>query len=193
VTRPRPPDLTPTLPLALRLAEARDIFALELLIPLSTRALQSAYYSPAQIEAALGSVFGVDRQLIADGTYFVVEEGATLVGCGGWSKRKTLYGADQGRDPRLDALLDPSTAPARIRAFFVHPRWARRGIGRKLLAACEEAAAAAGFRSLELVATLAGVPLYAAGGYRTLERYDLTLANGLPLPVVRMAKSTRSA
>ncbi len=120
-------------------------------------------------------MFGVDRQLIADSTYFVAEDGATLVGCGGWSKRKTLYGGDHGRDASEDALLDPATAPARIRAFFVHPRWARRGIGRKLLAACERAAAAAGFRSLELVATLAGVPLYAAGGYRTLERYRHTV------------------
>jgi GNAT superfamily N-acetyltransferase len=192
VTQPDAPDLTPTSPNVLRLAEPRDISALELLVPLSTRALQSAYYSTAQIEGALGSVFGVDRQLIADSTYFVIEEGVTLVGCGGWSKRKTLYGSDQGRVAREDTLLNPASEPARIRAFFVHPHRARRGIGRKLLAACEQAAAAAGFRSFELVATLAGVPLYAAGGYRALEHYDLILDNGLPLPAVRMGKSIGS-
>ena len=176
------------MPMALRLAQARDIPALEQLIPLSTRALQAATYSPAQIEGALGSVFAVDRQLIADGTYFVVEDGAILVGCGGWSKRKTLYGGDAGRDSLADTLLDPASEPARIRAFFVHPDWARRGIGRQLLRACEEAAAAANFHGLELVATLAGEALYAAGGYRVLERFDIALANGQPLPVVRMAK-----
>lgn len=181
------------MPMALRLAEARDIPALEVLIPLSTRTLQAAYYSAAQIEAALGSVFAVDRQLITDGTYFVVEDDATLVACGGWSKRKSLYGGDQGRDALVDTLLDPASESARIRAFFVHPHWARRGIGRQLLRACEDAAAAANFRSLELVATLAGEPLYIAGGYRALERFDITLGNGLAMPVVRMAKSASLA
>jgi GNAT superfamily N-acetyltransferase len=188
VTQARPPAPAPATALVLRLAEARDIPALEALIPLSTRALQAPYYSASQIEGALGSVFAVDRQLIADGTYFVVEEGATIVGCGGWSKRKTLYGGDHGRDASADTLLDPTSEPARIRAFFVHPRWARRGIGRQLLRACEDAAAVAGFRDLELVATLVGVPLYAAGGYRALERFDIALANGVQLPVVRMVR-----
>jgi len=166
----------------------RDVVALEALIALSTRALQAAYYSPAQIEGALGSVFAVDRQLIADGTYFVVSDGAAIVGCGGWSKRRTLYGGDTGRAAGTDTLLDPNRDAARIRAFFVHPQWARRGIGRQLLRACEEAAAAGRFTRLELVATLAGEPLYAAAGYRADERFDIALANGLTLPAVRMSK-----
>jgi len=166
----------------------RDVVALEALIALSTRALQAAYYSPAQIEGALGSVFAVDRQLIADGTYFVVSDGAAIVGCGGWSKRRTLYGGDTGRAAGTDTLLDPNRDAARIRAFFVHPQWARRSIGRQLLRACEEAAAAARFARFELVATLAGEPLYAAAGYRADERFDIALANGLTLPAVRMSK-----
>ncbi|MEO8739579.1 MAG: GNAT family N-acetyltransferase [Casimicrobiaceae bacterium] len=177
-----------TMRLALRLALARDVAALEALIPLSTRALQAAYYSPAQIEGALGSVFAVDRQLIDDGTYFVALDGDVIVGCGGWSRRKTLYGGDRGRAAGTDTLLDPGRDAARIRAFFVHPQWARRGIGRQVLRACEVAAAAARFRSLELVATLAGEPLYAAAGYQAHERFDIALANGLTLPAVRMRK-----
>ena len=176
------------MPLVLRLATARDIAALEVLIPLSTRALQAAYYSPAQIEGALGSVFAVDRQLIADGTYFVMIDAEAVVGCGGWSKRRTLYGGDQGRPAGADTLLDPDRDAARIRAFFVHPQWARHGIGRQLLRACEGAAAAASFKRFELVATLAGEPLYAAAGYREVERFDIALANGLALPAVRMCK-----
>ena len=166
----------------------RDVVALEALIALSTRALQAAYYSPALIEGALGSVFAVDRQLIADGTYFVVSDGDAIVGCGGWSKRRTLYGGDTGRAAGTDTLLDPNRDAARIRAFFVHPQWARRSIGRQLLRACEEAAAAARFARFELVATLAGEPLYAAAGYRADERFDIALANGLTLPAVRMSK-----
>ena len=176
------------MPLALRLALTRDVAALEALIPLSARALQAAYYSFAQIEGALGSVFAVDRQLIADGTYFVVLDGDAIVGCGGWSKRRTLYGGDQGRAAGADTLLDPDRDAARIRAFFVHPEWARRGIGRQLLHACEDAAVAARFRRLELVATLAGEPLYAAAGYQASERFDIELSNGLKLPAVLMRK-----
>jgi len=176
------------MPFALRIAERHDVPALEALIPVSTRELQAAYYSPAQIDGALGSVFAVDRQLIADGTYFVVEDGDIIVGCGGWSKRKTLFGGDQGRPASEDALLDPSSEPARIRAFFVHPQWARRGIGTLLLRECERAAMASGFRSLELVATLAGVPLYAAGGFRAIEHFEIPLVTGGRMPAVRMSK-----
>jgi GNAT superfamily N-acetyltransferase len=176
-------------PFALRVAERNDIPALEALIPLSTRELQAAYYSPAQIDGALGTVFAVDRQLIADGTYFVVEDGGVIMGCGGWSKRKTLFGGDQGRDASEDALLDPARDPARIRAFFVHPQRARRGIGTLLLHECERAAAAAGFRALELVATLAGVPLYVAGGFRAVEHFEIPLASGGQMPAVRMSKA----
>lgn len=176
------------MPFALRVADWRDVPAFEALIPLSTRELQSAYYSPTQIDAALGTVFAVDRQLIADGTYFVVEDAGVIVGCGGWSKRKTLFGGDQGRHSSEDALLDPEHEPARVRAFFVHPRWARRGIGMQLLRECERAATASAFGALELVATLAGVPLYAAGGFRTVEQFEISLANGGRMAVVRMNK-----
>jgi GNAT superfamily N-acetyltransferase len=176
-------------PVALRLAHERDTPALEELIPLSARALQAATYTPAQIEGALGTVFAVDRQLIADGTYFVAECEGAIVGCGGWSRRKTLFGGDRGDLPRDDSLLDPGSDAARIRAFFVRPARARQGIGRMLMSACERAASAAGFGRLELVATLAGEPLYAAFGFRALERYELALANGRLLPVVRMAKT----
>jgi GNAT superfamily N-acetyltransferase len=171
----------------LRLATEADIPALEALIPLSVRALQTVHYSPEQIEAALGPVFGVDRQLISDGTYFVVEHKGEIVGCGGWSKRKAMYGGDRGRAGE-DALLDPATDAARIRAFFVHPAFARRGIGRRILAECEAAISAAGFTRIELVATLAGEPLYLKGDFVVLERFDAPLPNGLGLPTVRMCK-----
>src|SRR6267143_1288310 len=173
---------------SLRLAREADIFALENLIALSSRGLRANYYSAAQIEAALGSVFGVDRQLIRDATYFAGVAGDDqLIGCGGWSKRKTLFGSDHqtGRD---DAELDPAREPARIRAFFVHPDWARRGIGHAILDACEKAIREAGFSSVELAATLPGEPFYAAFKDSALERYDVPLTNGLSLPVMRMRK-----
>jgi GNAT superfamily N-acetyltransferase len=180
----------------IRLAEARDIPALRELIEASVRRLQAQDYSAAQLEGALRSVYGVDTQLIADGTYFAAEEtefskdkssAALLVGCGGWSKRKTLFGGDQfaGRE---DSLLDPATDAAKVRAFFVHPAWVRRGIGGMILEACEVAARAAGFRRLEMGATLTGVPFYRAKGYVELERVEAPLANGLTLPIVRMGK-----
>ena len=178
-----------TTPITLRLARSDDVPSLEALIPLSARALQAATYSPAQIEGALGTVFAVDRQLIADETYFVAERDSEMVACGGWSRRKTLFGGGRGRSPLGDSLLDPNADAARIRAFFVHPAYARRGIGRLMMSACERAAAASGFRALELVATLAGEPLYAAFAFQVVERYDVALANGLSLPVVRMAKA----
>jgi len=173
----------------LRIAREDDIAAVTVLIPLSVRALQAAHYSPEQMDAALGPVFGVDRELIRDGTYFVVEHDESLVGCGGWSKRQSLFGGDAGRATGASALLDPTRDPARIRAFFVHPDWARRGIGRQIMNACERAIAKARFRSVELVATLAGEPLYAACSYTAVERYDIPLAGGMRLPVVRMVKT----
>lgn len=160
---------------------------MENLIPLSVRGLQAAYYSAAQMDAALGPVFGVDCQLIRDGTYFVVEDARRIVGCGGWSRRKTLYGGDRDRAGE-DAELNPQMDPARIRAFFVHPDWARRGIGRSIPQHCETAALKAGFRNAELVATLTGEPLYARFGYTVVERYEASMLAGLSLPVVRMAK-----
>jgi GNAT superfamily N-acetyltransferase len=172
----------------LRLACEPDAPALEALIPLSVRALQAAYYSPAQMDAALGPVFGVDRQLIRDGTYFVAEKDGAIVGCGGWSRRKSLYGGDGARKGE-DELLDPQRDAARVRAFFVHPDWARRGIGRSIMLACEQAIARAGFCNVDIVATLAGEPLYASFGYAVVERYDIPMRGGLNLPVVRMTKT----
>jgi GNAT superfamily N-acetyltransferase len=193
----------------IRLAEAGDVPALRELIEASVRGLQAGDYSAAQLESALRTVYGVDTQLIADGTYFAAESmdasgtgswgadaspaksggAALLVGCGGWSKRKTLYGGDQfaGRE---DSLLDPATDAAKIRAFFVQPDWARLGIGGMILDACEAAAWAAGFRRLEMGATLTGIPFYRAKGYVELEKAAVALEDGLTLPIVRMGKET---
>jgi GNAT superfamily N-acetyltransferase len=175
---------------------AREVAALRELIGASVRGLQAGDYSPAQLEQALRTAYGVDTQLIADGTYFAAEEtgpaGETvLVGCGGWSRRKTLYGGDQfaGRE---DSLLDPATDAAKIRAFFVHPAWARRGIGGMILEACEGAAAAAGFGRLEMGATLTGVPFYRAKGYVEMESVEVPLGVGLTLPIVRMGKRVQT-
>jgi predicted N-acetyltransferase YhbS len=176
-----------TTPFPLRLAREGDVATLEALIPLSVRALQSGHYSSEQMDAALGSVFGVDRQLIRDGTYFVAEHEGLVVGCGGWSRRRSHYGSDRGRHGE-DALLDPGLDAARVRAFFVHPSWARRGIGRSIMTASEAAIRATGFRAIDIVATLAGEPLYASFGYSVVERLDIALTGGLRLPVVRMGK-----
>lgn len=171
----------------LRQAVATDIPALRVLIDASVLGLQAADYTPAQIEGALQTVYGVDSQLIADGTYFVVEAESVIVGCGGWSKHKTLFGGDRWTG-REDALLDPRKDAAKIRAFFVHPDWVRRGIGSMILEACEKAASAAGFARFEMGATLTGVPLYRARGYVAIENLDVPLRNGESLVVVRMEK-----
>jgi GNAT superfamily N-acetyltransferase len=176
----------------LRIAELRDVPALRELIEKSVRVLQRGDYSEEQIEGALGTVFGVDTRLIEDGTYYVVEAEragrALIVGCGGWSKRKTLFGSDQ-QAGREDAFLAPQTDAAKIRAFFVHPEWVRRGIATAILEHCEEAARGAGFRRFEMGATLTGVPMYASRGYLEAERIEVPLTNGSKLPVVRMVKS----
>ena len=180
----------------IRKAGAADVPRLREVIEASVRGLQAGDYTPAQIEGALASVYGVDSQLIADGTYLVAEigeaggAGAEIVGCGGWSKRKTLYGGDQfaGRE---DSLLNPARDAAKIRAFFIHPDWARRGIGTLILEACENAAREAGFTRLEMGATLSGVAFYRAKGYAALEEMEVHLANGEALPIVRMAKEFR--
>ena len=174
------------------MARESDIPALEILIPLSVRTLQAAHYSAAQMEAALGPVFGVDRQIIRDGTYFVALQQDQIVGCGGWSFRQTLFGGDRDR-PGEDARFDPKRDAARIRTFFIHPDLARRGIGRSILVACEAALQKAGFQSAELVGTLTGEPLYASFGYTVVERYEVSMSSGLTLPVVRMAKLFNSA
>jgi GNAT superfamily N-acetyltransferase len=171
-----------------RVAEAGDIPALHALIEKSVRELQVNDYSPEQLEGALGTYLGVDTQLIADGTYFAVEDAdRLLIACGGWSRRKTLFGADR-RPDRDASLLDPQIDAAKIRAFFVHPAWARQGIGSRILELCEEAARAEGFTRFEMGATLTGVPLYKRWGYAEIERIELPLANGAFLPIVRMAK-----
>ena len=173
--------------LTLRLAEPSDIPVLTTLMQTSIRSLHTQDYTSRQIEAALSTVYGIDSQLVADGTYFVVQEGETVVACGGWSRRRTLYGGDvySGRD---DSPLDPACDAAKIRAFFVHPRWVRRGIGSLLLEACEQAAMKAGFWRFEMGATLPGVPLYAARGYAVRERLEVPLPDGDSLAVVAMEK-----
>jgi GNAT superfamily N-acetyltransferase len=172
----------------LRLARDADIPSIEQLIPLSVRGLKGSHYSEAQVTAALDSVFGVDRQLIRDGTYFVIEDDGQIIGCGGWSKRKTLFGSDHHQTTRDDAELDPARDPARIRAFFVHPNYSRRGIASAILAECEKAIREAAFSSIELAATLPGVPFYAASGYASAESRDVPLGNDLSLAIVRMTK-----
>ena len=180
----------------IRTATTADVPRLREVIEASVRGLQAEDYSPAQMEGALKSVYGVDSQLIADGTYLVAEvldsnqdseTNPEIVGCGGWSKRKTLYGGDQFA-AREDSLLDPAGDAARIRAFFVHPKWARRGIGSRILEACEKAARGAGFTRLEMGATLSGVAFYQAKGYAALENLEAPLGNGEALAIVRMAK-----
>lgn len=180
----------------IRKATLADIPRLQEVIEASVRGLQADDYSPAQIEGALKSVYGVDSQLIADGTYFVAEAAPAggsefrIVACGGWSKRKTLYGGDQFA-AREDSLLDPGQDAAKIRAFFVDPEWARRGIGGLILEACENAARAVGFTRLEMGATLSGVPFYRAKGYGEIERQEAPLGNGQTLPIVCMAKQIK--
>ncbi|MCE9575140.1 MAG: GNAT family N-acetyltransferase [Deltaproteobacteria bacterium] len=170
-----------------RLATTADIPAIRALLEASVRGLNRDLYSPAQLESSLRFVFGVDSQLIADRTYFVIEDEAGLVAAGGWSKRATLYGGDQwkGEDP----LLDPARDAARIRAFFVHPRAARRGLGRQLFEVCRDAALADGFRALELGATLPGVVLYEALGFIEVERVEHELPDGVRFPLVKMRRA----
>ena len=173
----------------LRLARAADIPDLRELIDVSVRGLQREDYSAAQIDAALRTVYGVDSQLILDETYFAVTVagGPKPIACGGWSKRRTLFGGDQAAG-RQAGLLDPAVDAAKIRAFFVHPDFVRQGIGSQILSACEKAAMEAGFRRFEMGATLTGVRLYEARGYAAVERIEVPLGPGLSLPVIRMVK-----
>jgi GNAT superfamily N-acetyltransferase len=179
--------------LYIRQAVLADVPVLTDLIHASVRTLQAEDYTEAQREAALRSVFGVDSQLIADGTYLVAESSApepglpAIAGCGGWSKRKTLYGGDAWTQ-REDALLDPVQDAAKIRAFFIHPAWARRGVGTLILEACERAAAAAGFARYEMGATLTGAKLFAAKGYVPVRRIELPLVNDETMPILHMEK-----
>jgi GNAT superfamily N-acetyltransferase len=177
----------------IRLAQESDIPALHALIEASIRGLQTNDYTPAQIAGALGTVLGLDTQLIRDQTYFLAAAPDAngqliLAGCGGWSKRKTLFGSD-GAQVREPALLDSAIDAAKIRAIFVHPRFARQGLGSLILAHVEAAAFAAGFRRFEMGSTLTGVPLYKLKGYVAVESIAVPLANGEALPIVKMTKT----
>ncbi len=172
----------------LRAATTDDIPALEALIKRSAFALSEPYYTHEQTEALTRLVFGVDSQLIADKTYSVIESNSELVACGGWSKRRTLFGGDKlktGADP----LLDASTEPARIRAFFVRPDMARNGLASQLMAECIKQANAAAFSALELASTLPGEPLYLAQGFEVVERFELSLDNNIEVRLTRMRRA----
>lgn len=172
--------------LSIRVATETDIPAIRDLMKASIEHLQKGFLTAAEIEASK-DIMGLDTQIIADRTYFVVEDQGRVVGCGGWSRRKTLFGGDHsaGRD---SGFLDPAADAAKIRAMYTHPDCARRGIGRLVLDTCERAAAAAGFRRLEMGATLAGVPLYEACGYRKTEAFRSPTRSGVEVPLWRMEK-----
>lgn len=173
----------------LRKAELNDHDEIAGLIADSVRGLSSEDYTTRQIELSITSVFGVDEDLIRDGTYFVVESLGKIVGCGGWSRRKTLYGAsiyDQSRDPQF---LDPQTDAAKIRAFFIHPEHARKGIGTAILDASESEARAWGFTRTEMMATLPGVKLYRMRGYHGDETVAVPVGEGIDIACIRMHKS----
>jgi GNAT superfamily N-acetyltransferase len=173
----------------LRIATAEDIARIRGLIDASVRGLQAGDYSAAQIEGALATVFTVDSQLIADGTYFVaLAENGDLAGCGGWSFRKTLYGGDHQIEKIAAERLDPAVDAAKVRAIFVHPKFARMGLGSLILAAAEDAAAEQGFRRFEMGSTLTGVTLYTLNGYREVSRVLVPVGGGEEIEVVRMVK-----
>ena len=174
--------------LTVRVARTEDVQALRSLIDASVRALSTGYNTHRQIESALQYVFGVDTQLLADRTYYVIEVAGNIVAAGGWSHRRTLFGGDQHKAAE-DPELDPATEAARIRAFFVHPAWVRRGLARRLYDECATAAMAQGFSSLELGATLPGQPLYLALGFVPVEAIDVRMPDGETLPVIRMTRS----
>ena len=172
----------------IRKANLEDRAAIERLIAASARGLSLENYSERQIEAAIKTVFGVDTDLILDGTYFVVEAGGAIIGCGGWSKRKTLFGGDRYA-VRDSSELNPQTEAARIRAFFVHPGYARQGIARAILETCETAARDSGFRALELMATLPGIRFYEANGYTGSERVEYEITEGVKIEFLPMKKT----
>jgi GNAT superfamily N-acetyltransferase len=161
--------------------------AIRELIVESARRLSREHYNDQQIETAIVTVFGVDTDLIEDGTYFVAEIEGQLAGCGGWSKRKTLFGGDQ-YSSRNAGYLDPQSEPAKIRAFFIHPSHARKGVARAILSHCETEARAQGFRALELMATLPGIEFYKSCGFSATGDFDLELTEGVKLELVPMRK-----
>ncbi|HJT30277.1 MAG TPA: GNAT family N-acetyltransferase [Pyrinomonadaceae bacterium] len=161
--------------------------SLQHLIAESARKLSREHYSDVQIEAAIETVFGVDTTLIEDGTYFVVESDGQIAGCGGWSKRKTLFGGDQ-YSSRDTGYIDPQTEPAKIRAFFIHPDHARKGVARLLLSRCEDEARAEGYRALELLSTLPGIEFYKSCGFVETGNLSLDLTDTVRLEFVPMRK-----
>jgi GNAT superfamily N-acetyltransferase len=171
--------------MTLRLATAGDIAVLMPLMEAAIEVLQKGFLDDEQVESSK-AIMGIDRQLIEDGTYFVVEIDSDVAGCGGWSRRATLYGGDHSAR-RDAALLDPATDPARVRAMYTHPNFARRGVGRLVLEACEAAAAAEGFTTLELMATRSGRPLYESYGFQPVEELQ-DASGGAPVPLTRMRK-----
>lgn len=172
----------------LRKATLADVPALNALIARSARGLSTAEYRTEQIEGALRGAFGVDTQLLADETYFVAEDAGQIVGCGGWSFRSTLFGSD-ARAGRDSSTLDPKTQAAKIRAFFVDPACARRGIGSLLLDRCEAEARAHGYACVELMATLPGVKLYAARGYVGGAQVSFDVGSGESIQFIPMQKN----
>lgn len=171
----------------IRLAREQDKPTLNALIRASGTGLAAGFYTDEQAEAITREVFGVDSALVADGTYFAIEEEGAIVACGGWSRRATDFGGDQAKSG-TDRPLDPATEPARIRAFFVDPAMARRGLGSMLLDHCTSAAARAGFTALELVSTMPGEPLYIRHGFAPLARLELPLSGGVTVALTRMRK-----
>ena len=171
-----------------RLATSEDLPALKALMAESIGQLQADFLTPSQVEASHG-VMGIDTQLVRDGTYFIVEIDGEIAGCGGWSRRATLYGGDHSTKLRDDAMLDPAHDAARVRAMYTHPNFTRRGVGRAILAASEAAARAEGFSRVELMATLSGEPLYRACGYEQVERVQSPAVNGVHVPLVLMSKA----
>jgi GNAT superfamily N-acetyltransferase len=181
-------ELTPTF--SIRPGLAADLPALQSLIERSALALSVGFYTQQQTESVTREVFGVDSQLVADGTYYAIEADGVIVACGGWGKRSTSFGGDQAK-AAPERLLDPATEAAKIRAFFVDPAWARRGLGSMLMTHCAARAAAAGFSMLELVATMPGEPLYLALGFTVIDRFDLVLGGGVLVPLARMRRGSR--
>ncbi len=180
------------MPLTHRLAQPSDLDALRQVMALAIAELQKGFLDDAQI-AASHAVMGLDTQLIADGTYFVIEAEGQIAGCGGWSHRATLYGGDHSAALRDPAPLNPATDAARIRAMYTHPAFARQGVGRMVMALCEAAAQQAGFTRTELMATLSGEPLYRACGYTPIEHLAAPGPNGARVPLIRMGKQLGGA
>jgi GNAT superfamily N-acetyltransferase len=186
-----PSKMEPPVSLTLRLAVPEDLPALRDLMNASIGELLKPFLKADEVAASF-DIMGLDSQLIADGTYFVVEEDGALAGCGGWSRRATLFGGDHsaGRDA---ALLDPARDAARVRAMYTHPDHVRKGVGRIILQACESAAAGEGFTRCELAGTMAGEPLYRACGYHEIERFTAPTSSGVEVPLVRMGKALHGA